>query len=128
METKKKLKGIDVALITIAILDVIFVAFMVWLFYLYQAVPDSLIAAVFGVTFGECGFCTLVYKIKKGAIVKEKPVTLGDITGFDDAEVIESGIHRGIIPGEDQANGDPRYEEHKDLGIADSGSGIHRVE
>ena len=110
LKTKKKLglKGTDVALITIAILDVIFVAFMVWLFYLYQAVPDSLIVAVFGVTFGECGFCTLVYKIKKG--------------------VKTDGLHGGIIPEEDQANGDPRYEEHEDLGIANSGSGIHRVE
>jgi hypothetical protein len=108
METKKKLKGTDVALITIAILDVIFVAFMVWLFYLYQAVPDSLIAAVFGVTFGECGFCTLVYKIKKG--------------------VKTDGIHGAELPAEDQTNGDPRYAEDKDLGVIDSGSGIHRVE
>lgn len=105
---KSALKGTDVALITIAILDVIFVAFMVWLFYLYQAVPDSLIVAVFGVTFGECGFCTLVYKIKKG--------------------VKTDGIHGTELPAEDQANGDPRYEEDKDPGITDSGSGIYRVE
>ena len=108
METKKKLKGTDVALITIAILDVIFVAFMVWLFYLYQAVPDSLIVAVFGVTFGECGFCTLVYKIKKG--------------------VKTDGIHGAELPAEDQTTGDPRYEEHEDLGVIDCSSGIHRVE
>lgn len=108
METKKKLKGTDVALITIAILDVIFVAFMVWLFYLYQAVPDSLIVAVFGVTFGECGFCTLVYKIKKG--------------------VKTDGIHGAELPAEDQADGDSRYAEDKDPGITDSGSGIYRVE
>lgn len=105
---KSTLKGTDVALITIAILDVIFVAFMVWLFYLYQAVPDSLIVAVFGVTFGECGFCTLVYKIKKG--------------------VKTDGIHGTELPAEDQTNGDSRYAEDKDSGITDSGSGIYRVE
>ena len=124
-KTKKQLKGTDIALITIAILDVIFVAFMVWLFYLYQSVPDSLIVAVFGVTFGECGFCTLVYKIKKGVIVKEKPVTLGDITGFDDAEVIDSGIHGTELSKEDKANGDQGHAGDEDLGILDSGSGIH---
>ena len=110
LKPKKKsdLKVTDVALITIAILDVIFTAFMVWLFYLYQAVPDSLIAAVFGVTFGECGFCTLVYKIKKG--------------------VKTDGIHGAELPGEDQTDGDSRYAEDKDPGITDSGSGVYRVE
>ena len=124
-KTKKQLKGTDIALIIVAILDVIFTAFMIRLFYLYQAVPDSLIAAVFGVTFGECGFCTMVYKIKKGVIVKEKPVTLGDITGFDDAEVIDSGIHRTELSTEDKTDGNQGHAGVEDLGILDGGSGIH---
>lgn len=105
---RKKLKSTDVALITIAILDTIFVAAMIWLFFLYQAVPDSLIAAVFGVTFSECGFCTLVYKIKKG--------------------VNTDGIHGTELPTEDQADCDSRYAEDKGSGITDGGSSIYRVE
>lgn len=105
MEKKSDLKATDIALITIAIIDIIFVAFMVWLFYLYQAVPDSLIVAVFGATFGECGFCTLVYKIKKG--------------------VKTDGIHGTELPTEDQTTGDTRYAEDENIGITDSGSGIY---
>lgn len=124
---KRKLKGTDIALIIVAIVDIIFVGFMIWLFYLYQSVPDSLIVAVFGVTFGECGFCTLVYKIKKGVIVKEKPVTLGDITGFDDAEVIENGIHGTDVLPETEANGNQGHAGIEDLGVLDSSAGVHRV-
>ena len=124
-KTKKQLKGTDIALIIVAIIDTIFVGLMIWLFHVHEAVPDSLIVAVFGVTFGECGFCTLVYKIKKGVIVKEKPVTLGDITGFDDAEVIDSGIHRTELSTEDKTDGNQGHAGVEDLGILDGGSGIH---
>ena len=70
--SRRKLKGIDIALLIVAVFDVFFTLVMCQLFYLFQTVPDSLIVAVFGVTFGECGFCTLVYKIKKGIAVKEE--------------------------------------------------------
>lgn len=69
--TKEKLSKTDIFLIIIGILLIIFTAIMIWLFYLYQNVPDALIAGFFGVTFGECGFCTLVYKIRKGAKTNE---------------------------------------------------------
>lgn len=94
---KKKqnnVKGTTIALLVIAALDVIFTAAMIWLFYLYQDVPDSLIVAVFGATFGECGFCTLIYKIKKGVIVKEE----------------SDGIHRPDVSKEVEALCDSRYE------------------
>lgn len=65
VKKKKEIKGTTIALIVVAVLDVLFTAAMIYLFYLFQTVPDSLIVAVFGATFGECGFCTLIYKLKK---------------------------------------------------------------
>ena len=106
MEKKKPvIKGIDIALIIVAVVDVIFTAAMIYLFYLFQSVPDSLIVAVFGATFGEFGFCTLVYKIKKG--------------------VKTDGIHGTELPTEDQTNGDQGHAGVEDLGVLDSSSGIH---
>ena len=91
---KNNIKGTTVALIIVAVLDVIFTTAMIWLFWLYQDVPDSLIVAVFGATFGECGFCTLIYKMKQG--VKEDT---GD------------GVHGPDILSEVKALRDSRYEE-----------------
>ena len=88
---KRDIKGTTIALVIMAVIDVIFVIAMIWLFYLYQDVPDSLIVAVFGATFGECGFCTLIYKIKKG--------------------VITNGIHGSNILSEDKALCYERYGE-----------------
>ena len=104
-ESKKQLKGTDIALIIVAIVDIIFVGLMIWLFHVHEAVPDSLIVAVFGVTFGECGFCTLVYKIKKGVKI--------------------DGIHGTELPTEDQTDGNQGHAGIEDLGILDSSSGIH---
>jgi hypothetical protein len=102
---KTKIKGTDIALIVVAVFDIFFTLVMAQLFYLYQSVPDSLIVAVFGVTFGECGFCTLVYKIKKG--------------------VKTDGIHGAELPTEDQTDGDQGHAGVEDLGVLDSGSGIY---
>ena len=102
---KTKIKGIDIALIVVAVFDIFFTLVMAQLFYLYQSVPDSLIVAVFGVTFGECGFCTLVYKIKKG--------------------VKTDGIYGRELPKEDQTDGNQGYAGVEDLGILDGSSGIH---
>lgn len=60
-----KLNTLDKVLIFIAILDVLFVIAMITVFCLFQAVPDSLIIAVFGATFGECGCCSYIWKHKK---------------------------------------------------------------
>lgn len=62
---KEKKSSLDKTLIFIAILDTIFVITMVIIFCLYQAVPDSLIIAVFAATFGECGCCSYIWKHKK---------------------------------------------------------------
>ena len=48
-----KTNGLDKTLLFIAILDTVFVIAMIVLFCLFQDVPESLILAVFGATFGE---------------------------------------------------------------------------
>lgn len=70
-----KLNGLDKTLIFIAILDTLFVISMIIIFCLYGSVPDTLIIAVFGATFGECGCCSYIWKTKK-----EKEISNG---GFD---------------------------------------------
>lgn len=59
------MNGLDKTLLFVAILDTIFVIAMVVLFCLFQDVPESLILAVFGATFGECGCCSYIWKNKK---------------------------------------------------------------
>lgn len=61
----KKLNTLDKVLIFIAALDVAFVIAMIIIFCIFQSVPDSLIIAVFGATFGECGCCSYIWKHKK---------------------------------------------------------------
>ena len=75
----------DKALIFSAIMITIFTIVMVVIFCIYQNVPDSLIVAYFGAFACEGGFCTFIHKMKKDGKMKRA----GDITGFDDAEVIE---------------------------------------
>ena len=91
IKKKSNINGTTVALIIMAVVDIIFTTAMIWLFYLYQDVPESLIVAVFGATFGECGFCTMIYKIKKG--------------------VETDVIHGSDLLGEVKALRDNRYEE-----------------
>lgn len=57
-------KFLDKVLITVAVFDAIFVITMIILFCLFQSVPDTLILAVFGATFGECGCCAFIFKHK----------------------------------------------------------------
>ena len=59
------MNGIDKTLLFVAIVDTLFVVAMIVLFCLFQDVPDSLVAAVFGATFGECGCCSYIWKHKK---------------------------------------------------------------
>lgn len=43
-----------------------FTGIMIWLFYLYQTVPDSLVYAVFGFLGGEAFFASLIKKAEGG--------------------------------------------------------------
>lgn len=51
--------------------------------------PDSTLTGCFFVAFGvaEGGYCALIYKVHKEN--QSEPKRVGDITGFDDAEIIE---------------------------------------
>lgn len=62
---KEKKSALDKTLIFIAILDTLFVIAMIVIFCFYQSVPDTLIISVFAATFGECGCCSYIWKIKK---------------------------------------------------------------
>ena len=65
------MNGIDKTLLFVAILDTVFVIAMIVLFCLFQDVPDSLVVAVFGATFGECGCCSYIWKNKKELKLRE---------------------------------------------------------
>lgn len=124
---QRKINGTDVVLIIVAIYIVIFNYHMIHLFYQFQIVPDSLIVALYGVTFGELGFCTYIYKNrKKREADMTQCITSGDLTGFDDAEVLDV-VHGSDIPSEAEANGTEGHERDKDSGKSDSGSSVHRV-
>lgn len=73
-----KTNGLDKTLLFIAILDTIFVIAMIVLFCLFQDVPESLILAVFGATFGECGCCSYIWKHKREMQWRNESGTCGD--------------------------------------------------
>lgn len=62
---KEGLNTLDKTLLGVAIMDVVFVIAMIVVFCIFQAVPDILIASVFGATFGECGCCSYIWKTKR---------------------------------------------------------------
>ena len=106
---KWKISGTDIVLVVIAIYVVIFNQQMIKLFEQFQVVPDVLISVVYAVTFGELGFCTMIYKHKHK--IKEE----------------DNGIHGQDILPEDQTDGNQGYAGEQDLGVLDSGTGVHRV-
>lgn len=59
------MKTLDKILLTVAIFDVLFVITMIVIFWIFQSVPDVLIVAVMGATFGECGCCSYIWKNKQ---------------------------------------------------------------
>lgn len=66
------MNGLDKTLIFIATLDTLFVIAMIVLFCLFQDVPSTLIVAVFGATFGECGCCSYIWKLKRETQIKKE--------------------------------------------------------
>lgn len=50
-----KRKTSNIVLIILAIFIVTFTVVCLWLFYLYQSIPDTLITCVFGLCGSECG-------------------------------------------------------------------------
>lgn len=85
----------DTALLFSAIMITIFTIVMVVIFCLYQTVPDSLIVAFFAAFSCEGGFCVFIHKLKKER--DTTPVRMGDITGFDDAEVVDETDEGNLV-------------------------------
>lgn len=89
---KKQKNKLDITinqtLIFSATMIIIFSIVMIIIFCNYQSVPDSLIAGFFAVFGVEGGYLTYIHKLKKEREDKMK-VRVGDITGFDDAELID---------------------------------------
>lgn len=52
---KPRINKLDIMLIVLLATTLLFIAVIVWLFYLFQAVPDSLVAGFFAMAGGECG-------------------------------------------------------------------------
>jgi riboflavin transporter FmnP len=63
MKNERFLKKVVLGLLVGAI---VFTAIMIWLFYLYQTVPDSLVYAVFGFLGGEAFFTSLIKRSEEG--------------------------------------------------------------
>jgi len=80
---------INQTLIFSATMIIIFTITMIIIFCIYQSVPDALVAGFFTVFGVEGGYLTYIHKLKKERENKMKSVRVGDITGFDDAEVID---------------------------------------
>lgn len=87
-QRKKHKNNIDKALIFSAVMIVIFTIVMIYIFWKFQSVPDALIVGFFACFSFEGGYLTYIHKLKKER-EKEMLIRSGDITGFDDAEVID---------------------------------------
>lgn len=57
-------KTTNIVLILIAMLTVIFIAIMIWLFYLYQSIPETLCQCFFASVVGELGVTGWIKVIK----------------------------------------------------------------
>ena len=90
MEGVINMSGLDKTLLFVAILDTLFVIAMVVLFCLFQDVPESLVLAVFGATFGECGCCSYIWKNKK-----EMQMNESGLSGSSYADMSDDTMHSG---------------------------------
>lgn len=52
---KKKTGTMDKVLVVIGVFLLVFVAVMLWMFYVTGSIPDTLCTCVFGICGGECG-------------------------------------------------------------------------
>lgn len=62
---RKAIGVMNIVLIIIGITTAVFVSVMIWLYYLFQSVPDSLIAAYFAFVGGECGVMGWIKNVKE---------------------------------------------------------------
>lgn len=80
---------INQVLIFSATMIIIFTITMIIIFCKYQLVPDALIAGFFAVFGVEGGYLTYIHKLKKERERIMGKIRIGDVTGFDDAEIVD---------------------------------------
>lgn len=59
------MKTMDIILVIVGVLLLAFTVTMIWLFVQFQSVPDSLIAAFFGLMGTECGVMGWIKNVKE---------------------------------------------------------------
>ena len=57
-------KTTKIILVVVGILTIIFTIACLWLFFLFQSVPDVLVSAWFAATMGELGVCGWIKTVK----------------------------------------------------------------
>lgn len=55
MQDKKAIRTMDIVLLVLAVLLVVFVGVMIWLYYQTGGIPDTLCTCVFAACGSECG-------------------------------------------------------------------------
>lgn len=60
LKPKKKLRKLDVIMIIVGLCFVAVFAVMVWFYYKYQSIPDTLCVCAFGALTGECGISGVI--------------------------------------------------------------------
>jgi len=71
-----KLNTLDKVLLICALSTVVFTITNFVCFFIRGSVPDSLIVAWFSALFGECGCCTIIWKIKQAGKEKNENVNI----------------------------------------------------
>ncbi|MGI5891978.1 MAG: hypothetical protein ACOX7H_04485 [Bacillota bacterium] len=64
----KKLRFLKIVVIGLFLAVLVFTALMIWLFYLYQSIPDALVYAFFSFCGGEAFFSCLIKRADGGDI------------------------------------------------------------
>lgn len=89
MRAKKKINGMDIALIICAVIAISFTVACLWLFYKFQTEPTALIAGVFASIFGETSATAMIYKAKQLKKKEEKDDGL-DNEQLDGSDICDS--------------------------------------
>lgn len=79
----KKRKTTNTVLIILGIFIFVFTVVCIWLFYLYQTVPDTLVTCVFGLCGTECGVIGWIRTMKTKYYNPDESEVINPMTGLD---------------------------------------------
>lgn len=80
MKTKRKIKVINIVLVIVGILTVTFTVACMWMFFLFQQIPDTLVTMFYTTVVGELLVSGLI------RMMKSKYKDEGDNDGFTDID------------------------------------------